>query len=43
MEFNEIDKIMNEIELIFIKNTSIEEDHNGQHIEREIFYLRCVN
>lgn len=37
MEFNQIDEIMNEIELIFIKNTSIEEDHNDQHVKHEIF------
>lgn len=37
MEFNKIDEIINEIELIFLKNTSIKEDHNGQYIEYEIF------
>lgn len=34
---NEIDKMIIEIENLFLKNTSIKEDHNGHYIEHENF------
>ena len=34
---NEIDKMIIEIENLFLKNTSIEKDHNGHYIEHENF------
>ena len=34
---SEIDKMIIEIENLFLKNTSIEEDHNGHYIEHENF------
>lgn len=34
---NEIDKMIIEIENLFLKNTSIEKDHDGYYIEHENF------
>lgn len=40
MEFSEIDEIMNEVELIFLKNISIEKNHSSKYIEHENFLLQ---
>jgi hypothetical protein len=37
MKYNELDEIMDKIELLFLNNTSINENHNGQYIEHKDF------
>ena len=34
---NELDEIMDKIELLFLNNTSIKEEHNGKYIEHQNF------
>ena len=34
---NELDELISKIELLFLNNTSIQDDHNGQYIEHQDF------
>jgi uncharacterized membrane-anchored protein len=34
---NELDELMDKIQLLFLNNTSIEEEHNKQHIKHQDF------
>ena len=34
---NELDELMDKIQLLFLNNTSIEEEHNEQHIKHQDF------